>query len=104
MKKIFTQISIILVTLLITSVNSAEKCEPEFKINKSTLTQNNENSLSEKGEVFVFFDQSKTMQGFTIDQPGQENLFVNIVVIFLAFVVAMSMIDAKKISDKEKKA
>ena len=32
------------------------------------------------------------------------NLFVNIAVIFLAFVVAMSMIDAKKISDKEKKA
>ena len=32
------------------------------------------------------------------------NLFVNNVVIFLAFVVAMSMIDAKKISDKEKKA
>ena len=32
------------------------------------------------------------------------NLFVNIVVVFLALVVAMSMIDAKKISDKEKKA
>ncbi|MDA8706713.1 MAG: hypothetical protein P8N26_08080 [Cyclobacteriaceae bacterium] len=32
------------------------------------------------------------------------NLFVNIVVIFLASVVALSMIDAKKISDKEKKA
>ena len=32
------------------------------------------------------------------------NLFVNIVVVFLSFVVAMSMIDAKKISDKEKKA
>ena len=32
------------------------------------------------------------------------NLFVNIVVISLAFVVAMSMIDAKKVRDKEKKA
>ena len=32
------------------------------------------------------------------------NLFVNIVVIFIASVVALSMIDAKKISDKEKKA
>ena len=32
------------------------------------------------------------------------NLFVHIVVRILAFVVAMSMIDAKKISDKEKKA
>ena len=51
----------------------------KFEINKSTLTQKNENSSSDKGEVFVFFDQSKTMQGFTIDQPGQENLYVNIV-------------------------
>lgn len=79
MKKIFAQISILLITLLITSVHGAEKCEPEFEINKSTLSQKNENSSSEKGEVFVFFDQSKTMQGFTIDQPGQENLYVNIV-------------------------
>ena len=79
MKKIFTQISIILITLLVTSVHGAEKCEPEFEINKSTLAQNNENSSSDKGEVFVFFDQSKTMKGFTIDQPGQENLYVNIV-------------------------
>ena len=79
MKKILTQISIILITLLITSVHGAEKCEPEFEINKSTLTQKNENSSSDKDEVFVFFDQSKTMQGFTIDQPGQENLYVNIV-------------------------
>ena len=79
MKKIFAQISILLITLLITSVHGAEKCEPEFEINKSTFSQKNENSSSEKGEVFVFFDQSKTMQGFTIDQPGQENLYVNIV-------------------------
>lgn len=79
MKKIFAQISILLITLLITSVHGAEKCEPEFEINKSTLSQKNENSSSEKGEVFVFFDQSKTMQGFTIDQPGRENLYVNIV-------------------------
>ena len=54
MKKIFAQISIILITLLITSVHGAEKCEPEFEINKSTLTQKNENSSSDKGEVFVF--------------------------------------------------
>ena len=32
------------------------------------------------------------------------NLFVNIVVISLAFIVALSLIDAKKVSDKEKKA
>ena len=30
------------------------------------------------------------------------NLFVNIVVISVAFIVALSMIDAKKVNDKEK--
>ena len=30
------------------------------------------------------------------------NLFINIVVISIAFVVALSMIDAKRVSDKEK--
>jgi len=79
MKKTFIQIFIILLTLSASNAYSAEKCEPDFEINKSTLTQNNENNSSDKGEVFVFFDQSKTMQGFTIDQPGQENLYVNIV-------------------------
>ena len=79
MKKIFIQIFIVLLTLSISNAYSAEKCEPDFELNKATLTQNNENSSSDKGEVFVFFDQSKTMQGFTIDQPGQENLYVNIV-------------------------
>tara|TARA_A100001011_G_scaffold309834_1_gene326143 strand:- start:51 stop:185 length:135 start_codon:yes stop_codon:yes gene_type:complete len=32
------------------------------------------------------------------------NLFVNIVVISVAFIVALSMIDAKKVNDNEKKA
>ena len=79
MKQTFIQIFIVLLTLSISNAYSAEKCEPDFEIKKSTLTQSNENNLSDKGEVFVFFDQSKTMQGFTIDQPGQENLYVNIV-------------------------
>ena len=79
MKQTFIQIFIVLLTLSISNAYSAEKCEPDFELNKATLTQNNENSSSDKGEVFVFFDQSKTMQGFTIDQPGQENLYVNIV-------------------------
>jgi len=30
------------------------------------------------------------------------NLFINIVVISIAFVVALSMVDAKRVSDKEK--
>lgn len=78
MKKIFLQIVIIFLATFTVTVHSAEKCEPDFEINKSSLNQSIFND-SEKGEVFVFFDQSTTMQGFTIDQPGQENLYVNII-------------------------
>ena len=78
MKKIFFKFLIIFLSLFSVVVQSAEKCEPDFGINKSSLNQNMSKDM-EKGEVFVFFDQSTTMQGFTIDQPGQENLYVNIV-------------------------
>ena len=44
MKKTFIQIFIVLLTLSISNAYSAEKCEPDFEINKSTLTQNNENN------------------------------------------------------------
>ena len=79
MKKVLTQISIILLVLSISSVQSNEKCSPDFEMSKSSIVNNSQNDSLEKGEVFVFFDQSTTMQGFTIDQPGQENLYVNIV-------------------------
>ena len=79
MKKILAQISIILLVLSISSAQSNEKCSPDFEMSKSSIVNNSQNDSLEKGEVFVFFDQSTTMQGFTIDQPGQENLYVNIV-------------------------
>ena len=79
MKKILTQILAILVlTFTSFTVHSEENCEPEFELNKSVLNQAIAKD-EEKGEVFVFFDQSTTMQGFTIDQPGQNNQYVNIV-------------------------
>ncbi len=78
MKKILSITFILFTAIFAISAQSAQKCEPEFKLIKSSLNQNISNKV-EKGEVFVFFDQSTTMQGFTIDQPGQENLYVNIV-------------------------
>ena len=43
-----------------------------------------ENSSSEdesnkKGNVFVYFDQSLSMKGYVNDQPGQKNLYVNVI-------------------------
>ena len=79
LKKILAQISIILIIFSFNSILAAEKCSPDLEMNKGNTSLNSEIDSSEKGEIFVFFDQSTTMKGFTVDQPGQENLYVNIV-------------------------
>ena len=43
MKKVLTQISIILLVLAISSVQSAEKCSPDFEMSKSSVVKNNQN-------------------------------------------------------------
>ena len=79
LKKILAQISIILIIFSFNSILATEKCSPDLEMNKGNIGLNSEIDSSEKGEIFVFFDQSTTMKGFTVNQPGQENLYVNIV-------------------------
>lgn len=66
MKQTFIQIFIVLLTLSISNAYSGEKCEPDFEIKKSTLTQNNENNSSDKGEVFVFLIKVKQCKGLLL--------------------------------------
>ncbi len=61
-----------------TPANAKEACYPEFEISKSAFSsQSTENS--EDKSVFIYFDQSLSMQGYTKDQPGQNNLYVNVI-------------------------
>ena len=61
-----------------TPANAKDACYPEFEISNSIIsTQSNEDSGDKS--VFIYFDQSLSMQGYTKDQPGQNNLYVNVI-------------------------
>jgi len=63
----------------ISIVEAKENCAPEFELAKpSSIIQSADTDSSEKS-VFIYFDQSLSMQGYTKDQPGQNNLYINVI-------------------------
>ena len=64
---------------LFTIVEARDNCSPEFNLAKPSSIAQSTDSDSDKKSTFIYFDQSLSMQGYTIDQPGQENLYVNII-------------------------
>ena len=78
MKKFFGGFLLGFLLVFYTPANAKDACYPEFEISKSIIsTQSNEDSGDKS--VFIYFDQSLSMQGFTKDQPGQNNLYVNVI-------------------------
>ena len=78
-KKILTKILIILTFSSFCGLQAIEPCAPEFELTKGKINEISESDSSDKGEVFVFFDQTTSMGGFVMDQPDQENFYVKIV-------------------------
>tara|TARA_B100001057_G_scaffold411003_1_gene426376 strand:+ start:285 stop:1655 length:1371 start_codon:yes stop_codon:yes gene_type:complete len=78
MKKICVRLLMAFLLLFSTSVNAKDTCYPEFEISKFT-TSSQSSEESEDKSVFIYFDQSLSMQGYTKDQPGQNNLYVNVI-------------------------
>ena len=64
--------------VFLTPANAKDSCYPEFEISKSTIS-NQSTDDGENKSVFIYFDQSLSMQGYTKDQPGQNNLYVNVI-------------------------
>ena len=64
-----------------TSVQAKENCIPEFDLAKpsSILQPADNNNNEDQNFTFIYFDQSLSMQGYTKDQPGQKNLYVNVI-------------------------
>ena len=55
-----------------------EDCNPEFQLAKfPSIGQ--VDSESEDKPVFIYFDKSLSMQGYTKDQPGVNNLYINVI-------------------------
>ena len=77
-----TNILTILVILMISTfsiVEARENCAPEFNLSKPTSIIQQENKDNTDKSVFIYFDQSLSMQGYTKNQPGHNNLYVNVI-------------------------
>jgi len=72
----------ILVLLMISTfsiVEAGDNCAPEFNLAKPTSIFQQESEDSTDKSVFIYFDQSLSMQGYTKNQPGIKNLYVNVI-------------------------
>jgi len=78
-KKILIKTLIILTLSSFSVLHAIEPCAPELDLTKGKINEISESGSSEKGEVFVFFDQTLSMGGFVMDQPEQDNFYVKIV-------------------------
>ena len=78
MKRTFVKILLAFLLVFSTSVNAKDSCYPEFDVSKSTISSQSTEDSGDKS-VFIYFDQSLSMQGYTKDQPGQNNLYVNVI-------------------------
>ena len=78
MKVLFRLIILTFLTLHWGYSLAKETCYPEFEISKSKISSQS-TEKSEDKSVFIYFDQSLSMQGYTKDQPGQNNLYVNVI-------------------------
>ena len=78
MNKIIVRLLMAFFLVFLTPLNAKDTCYPEFEISKSALSSETTED-SENKSVFIYFDQSLSMQGYTKDQPGQNNLYVNVI-------------------------
>ena len=68
----------ILIIFTFSIVEAKDNCAPEFNLAKPTSIIQQENNNTDKS-VFIYFDQSLSMQGYTKNQPGIKNLYVNVI-------------------------
>ena len=79
MYKNFLRFLTIIIAFTYSLVEAKDKCIPEFELAKtSSIIQSTSGNDTEK-PVFIYFDQSLSMQGYTKNQPGQNNLYVNVI-------------------------
>jgi len=81
MNRFFVKIWFFLFFLVFMNVQAKDNCAPEFDLAKpSSIFQPADNNNNEdQKSTFIYFDQSLSMQGYTINQPGHENFYVNVI-------------------------
>lgn len=79
MKKLLINFFVILTLFSFTNSYSKEFCNPDDLSFNIAENSSPEDESNKKGNVFVYFDQSLSMKGYVNDQPGQKNLYVNVI-------------------------
>ena len=75
----FIRFLAILIISTFSIVEAKDNCAPEFNLAKPTSIIQQENKDNTDKSVFIYFDQSLSMQGYTKNQPGHNNLYVNVI-------------------------
>ena len=75
----FIRFLAILIISTFSIVEAKDNCAPEFNLAKPTSIIQQENKGSTDKSVFIYFDQSLSMQGYTKNQPGHNNLYLNVI-------------------------
>ena len=79
MKKIFIKTLIFLVCLSFSTAQAKKLCNPEdLSVSKPKIVVSSSDN-EDKGDVFVYFDQSLSMKGYVVEQPGNKNHYVNVI-------------------------
>ena len=79
MKVTFSRTLILFIMINFSFAYAKDNCAPEFNLAKPTSIIQQENKDSADKSVFIYFDQSLSMQGYTKNQPGHNNLYVNVI-------------------------
>jgi len=74
-------LTILIISMISTfsTVEAKDNCAPELNLAKPTSIIQQENKDNIDKSVFIYFDQSLSMQGYTKNQPGHNNLYVNVI-------------------------
>jgi len=75
-KKLFTTFAVFI--FLINAVDAKDLCQPDLNLDVYSVKEV-QSSTQEKNSVFIFFDGSLSMQGYVKDQPGQKNLYRDVI-------------------------
>lgn len=71
-------LSIFVLSLCVSAVIAKESCEPEFDLDETEQIMQPSNN-DDKKSTYIYFDQSLSMQGYTVGQPGIKNLYISVI-------------------------
>ena len=76
----FKPLYFVIFLMMFANLSKAEMCGPEFDQQKPAKTsiEIDASQTDDEKSVFIYFDQSLSMQGFTKLQPGEDNYYIDL--------------------------